>query len=542
MTEAIQQDVHPRVYAYVTTGLDALAGALAGGSQVPFSDAIDLSLDVIAVQGGRSHAQPVGMLSITLLPRSSNNRQTPADIARTSLLYRQLDYAIISVGFELDGGVGLYMVTRRKRRTNRAGPNPSMSLTLECMDVGGRVLNGDNVIFASLSVQTAGKFGDAIAAALGDDSPLLVAFAGVWGPEGDDAVDRSITVTSPFTGETTVWTDHEKGTPTFLGQSVKDVLDWILAKAPSMRVPLLRAVGGDGRPSEFIRTDKSITTWNDARVWSDSPSTYNGNVFGFLGTVLDRDFYEIWIDYIPRPNERIPEIHLIVRPKPFDEPAMEFMSVDESTGITWDDLRTLIDGLENHDIPLNEVLSDDLECGDADAASYFMVTSQHDLIGNDESAKLGLAYPLVDTWMAKKCGLRAYNTRLSLLAGDRDAMVDGDADYDGELSSASRQFRNRLLNWYRFAPWFESGLITVRGRDRYRPGDPVRLSWVIPPRGSETGVRYYCTGVSWSWSLGSPYVSTLQVTRGHNAGVIAALRQEIEDDAPASNPSHIAES
>jgi hypothetical protein len=89
-------------------------------------------------------------------------------------------------------------------------------------------------------------------------------------------------------------------------------------------------------------------------------------------------------------------------------------------------------------------------------------------------------------------------------------------------------------------PWFEEGSITVRGHDRYRPGDPVLLSWVQACRGSEMGMRYYCTSVSWSWTFGQPYTCTLRLVRGHNDGLIQELLASIAADAPASNPPHYA--
>ena len=54
-------------------------------------------------------------------------------------------------------------------------------------------------------------------------------------------------------------------------------------------------------------------------------------------------------------------------------------------------------------------------------------------------------------------------------------------------------------------------------------------------------MTYYCTGVSWEWTHGDNYISALTLDRGHNRGVLTELRRRIEADAPASNPSHFAE-
>jgi hypothetical protein len=166
---------------------------------------------------------------------------------------------------------------------------------------------------------------------------------------------------------------------------------------------------------------------------------------------------------------------------------------------------------------------------DADVFSYYLVTSAHDLFGNDQSDAEGLFYPAVDLFALARAGLRSYEGRLEVLAADFREKVRGELDY-GQIPSEVHEFRNRLFNWYRLAEYFEAGSLTVTGRDRYRPGDPVCLPWRAGFRTrlfSGFPMRYYCTGCSWQWQLGSPYTTTLQLMRGHNTASVLQATNEI---------------
>ena len=512
-----RQNPTPRVYAWVprVDGLDA--GRVR-------HDMLDLSRDVVSLHASRSEGAAMGSASLELLPRTGAV-QTTADLARVALLYQRLDLmTVVSIGIDEDGGIGLYLVRAVNKRKRHTGPMAGSGLTVQLADFG-YTLGSDHVVFASLSTQTTDKFRQQISATLGAESPLNLQFPGLFGPKPN-----------VFSPEGSAFPEDESVT-TFLAASVKDAVDYILDKTPSMRVPLLsHADGTGGKPGDFIDTSSSITSWNDARVWSDNPTSFHGTVWDFLWTVLDRDFYEIRLDYRPSSTSPIPTMELIVRPKPFDEPALEFLPVNEDTGITWDALRTFIDGVEHHEIHEHEVLEENLGVSGADAFAVYMVTSANDLIGNDKAAAEGIAYPVVDTFHARKFGIQQYNARLALLASDIVKKAEETLDYDDDVLGAMGEFRNRLVNWYRLAPWFETGTITVVGRDRYRVGDPVRLPHQPAPKGDELGMRYYTTSVSWSWSYGSAYVCQLTLSRGHNATMVDALRDMI-DNATASTPT-----
>lgn len=174
--------------------------------------------------------------------------------------------------------------------------------------------------------------------------------------------------------------------------------------------------------------------------------------------------------------------------------------------------------------------------------SHYLVTSQHELMGNPESLAEGLAFPLTDTYMARRFGLRTMRSALNLVGGDVKRKNDADEDYTGEVAGDVRDARNRLFNWHRLNPFFEQGQLVVAGRDRYRVGDPVRLPWRRAPFSGDLGMRYYLTGVTWGWSYGQPYQCTLALERGHTSAMVAEITRRIRADAPAASPDHFAES
>ena len=130
---------------------------------------------------------------------------------------------------------------------------------------------------------------------------------------------------------------------------------------------------------------------------------------------------------------------------------------------------------------------------------------------------------------------------MSLVGGDVQRQADADESYVTEVGEEVRDARGRLLNWYRMNPAFETGSLTVLGRDEYRPGDKVFLPWAHPPAGDEKGMYFYCSAVQWSWTVGQPYTTTMKIERGHNAGSVMAFKIEVVASAPYSNISNLAE-
>lgn len=461
-----------------------------------------------------------GRWSVDLLP--TQGRKGPIHIGRTSEFQRGLrPNGLISLGYDVPGGLMFGIIDDVSTERTLVGGRATSVLRIQGADVG-KTLSRDHVVRSMLTTQEQPEFFAKVAAALGNENPMLQAF-GSLGP-----------------------TD-ESGVPVFQGQSVKAVVDYILQTSTGMRIPLLACLGGVGKPGEFILTGKSVTTWNDGRVWSDNPRTYTGTIWDYIKSILDEDFYECFIDSVPFRGFNIPDIELIIRPKPFDEVSLNFLPTIEQTGIRWDQLRTRVKSRLDHDIPEHQILSEQLGHTDADVYAFYLVTSQHTLGGNPDGLKEGLFYPAVDLSAIQRAGLRAYQGRLSLLAADIVQKQLGSYDYDFEVANEVVEYRNRLFNWYRCNEYFLAGSITVPGKDEYRCGDPVLLRHVVAPRAYQAfappidkGLRFYCPSVTHQWESGGQYTTTMQLMRGHNASMIARAKFDILLASPPGNPAAIA--
>lgn len=486
------------------------------------SSKVDLSGMCRAFQVNGKVDGPGATFTLDLIPSLVNDRgpQTTAD--RSVWLFQTLQAnRLVSIGFDEPGGITLGLITKVTRTRKKAGPTVDLGLRIEGMNLG-KVLTQDQIIKAQVTVPDAPTFRRKISLALGDDTPLLVMLEGQWGPKkGGAGKDKDINI--------------------FLGKSVSDIIDWILSSSVSMKLPFMaEATGGSGRAGDFIDTSTTVTVWNDGRILSQAPHQYHGTVWGFIQSLLDRDFYEVRVDNIPNGSD-LPSTVLIVRPKPFDEKALDYATTSEHPGTDWESLTTLVHGREHHVIHSAEVMSSTLSHGDEGALSYYLVQSDHELLGNSQGQAEGLFYPIVDTWNAKRFGVRAYNARLQIVSSDIREKARGETDYAGEVRGEVREMRNRLFNWYRLNPFFLNGSIVVEGKDEYRAGDPVFLPEEYPTQSQQPGVRFYAQGVTHAWHFGGHYSCTFNVVRGHNDAMVDAVDTLIAADADLANISHFAE-
>ena len=500
----ITQTARPKVYLFLGDNRDS---------------AVDLSPYAISLSASSAVNQAAGSWSVTLAPYQVEG-STLANIQRIEERYRSIrPNQVVSLGVDEDGGIMLGLVGKVDRSVSHGGAQASVSLTISGACTG-KVLQQDHIIRASLTVGEMPDFVKKVSQELGANNPVIADLPAIWAPIS------------------------EGGVPTFLGATVAEAVSWLVDTAPSMRVPLLRtAIGGTGEPREWLNPDQEITTWNTGRIWSENPSSYQGDLWGFVTSLIDQDFYDAWVETVPT-GDILPQVRIVVRPKPYDDPDFEWLPVAEQPGLTWPELVTRIDRKPNHEIELFEVLRESFSYGDSgEVWSYYTVTSQFDIIANAETEARGLFYPCLDLWAAKTFGIRAYETHLSLVGADLARKTIADAEYTETCGAEIKEFRNRLVNWYRLNSFYESGSVTVAGRDRYRPGDPVLLPWRVAPRGAELGLRYYCTAVSWSWSFGAPYTCTLQLIRGQNPTMLREIFAEIRAGAsdPVGNPDRLAE-
>lgn len=467
----------------------------------------DLSPWVIRVSGVES-LMPPGALSISLAADALR-------LDKIALLARRMRLqGLVSVGIDRPGGIMLGLVDSVTEHKVRSGPQLSYALAIHVSQIVGKALLRDNVLLSLLEEEAAQPFFDHVEKVIGRDHPVLASLRSSLGPTAG-ANDNP----------------DDKGVALFAGKTVDEVITWAVERIPTMVFPMLaHAAGGSGKIGEYLDTSRSVTTWNDQRIYSEEPANFNGNLLGFMRTVVEPDFYEVWTSTIPNGTD-LPTVTLVVRPKPFDDPAAEVAPVAEEPGIRWQDLRTLVNELPHHEIPGDLIHEMSADMSDADAFGFYCVSSAHELMGNDQQAAEGLRFPLLDTYTLTVFGSQAMEPRLQLLSPSWEEKVAGTVDYADAIPSAAREFRNRLFNWYRLNPFFQSGVAVVDGNDNYRPGDKLWFPDHWHPYSKEPGMYAYCTSVQWEWVLGGGYTCTLRYERGHNTSVIDEANKEIAKDA-----------
>lgn len=474
-------------------------------------DRIDLSSRVQSFTVSNSVSGTPGTFSITV-----NAAQGESDHGRfeesPSLTTIIRPNAVVAIGYRLPGGITLGLVKSVQQQGSMArGPvSRSFVITGESM---GCLLTQDQISVGQIVGPESQRFRDQIGQIVGENHPILALFPSEIGETTDE---------------------QGKVTQALPGVGVRYMVDWILDNCPTMRLQILKELFGDPDPGMWIQTD-SVTTWNDARIWNDRLSAYSGTVMGFIMASVDHDFYEVFVDTTATDSD-VPDVHLIVRPKPFDSPTMEWKTtpVQEQTGLTWEDLRCRTTGAENHVITLDMAYSYSLGVSVSEVYTWFEVTCDFEPMYNSEAVALGLRYPIVDLYQLQRHGVRPYSARLALLGADIVRKNDDPTVYNGETIDEVREFRNRLVNWHRLNAWMLEGSVQVPMSDDYRPGDPVYLPWLPASIGDELGVRFYCPAVSWSWQVGAPPTCTLTLTRGANNGMVDAVRKLIKGGANVS--------
>lgn len=509
---------------------------------------LDVSRDAAAITVSKDIGAASGRWSLTLLARrgviSCASAPLLTDVER--LLQPN---SVVSLGVDRPGGLTFGLVDAVSVRDGREGRG-SRVITLEGSDFG-KILEREAIMHAILNVSDQGKFFAAIIEALGENNALIERLPGLWGPNSVSpySYDESIPL-SAFESM------GQSLSAAWLGKRPIDVLKWALT-LPSVKFPALACLGGSGRTSDLISIDDSVeSSWFDGRLNSEWPNSYQGTVWNFMRQLLDEDVYELFTETLPIGMDTFartgrltypeaPAVRLVLRPKPFDEPGLEFLPVKEQPGTDWQSLRTFVRQNENHQIEGHEVYSANLARTDADTFSFYKVLSDNSLFGSDAALQAGLSYPAADTARMQRYGLRGYDTQVKLVPYELNKAVQaGGIDSDALLDEVI-EFRNRLLNWYRLNDSFLAGSIEVAGRDEFKVGDPVLLPWLEAPRTSAVsflpakGIRAYVVGVQQAWRPGS-YRSSLRLIRGHNDAMVERAKEDIAGYGTPSAPDGLA--
>lgn len=425
---------------------------------------------------------------------------------------------LVSFGYQRDGGIGVGFVGSIELVERYVGEQLTRAVQIS----GGmedRPLSQDQVVKASLTAPELRRWYDAVEGVFGSpDHPLLIALEGAWGPRvtGDRGDLRSI----------------------MLGATVEDFARWVLDRTTSVQIPLLAYAYGVDVAAQAYQIE-GPTRWNAQRIWTFAPQTYQGNVWGFVASVIDEAFYELRADSRPREGEILPELVLVLRPKPWDDPALSWAPVQEGTGYTVQSTGAFVSGRVGGLVLAREEVQElTLGRSDQGVSNVYIVSSEHLIGGSGQALSAGLFFPLVDLWSARRFGTRPMRASVSMLGADprakqrgEDGAAPGEGGQVRQIEYEIRDFRNRLFNWHRFEPWFLQGRVVTAGRDRYRPGDWIELPWVRHPLAEQDGIRAYCVGVAWRWVYGGELTSALTLQRGYSDGAVEAFNAQVQDEA-----------
>lgn len=514
---------------------------------------LDLGPICTAFNTSKSLASPTGRWSLTLTPSLVPKSRRLIDTGDVVRALRPM--SAVAIGWHRSGGIMFGFVDSVQRSRSLGGGRVSDSITVSGTDFGKAFVH-DELVGALLTTADSAVFRREVAKVAPESSLLRSMLEEPWGPERED------------------------GSKSLFNARIADVVPWLLTNVPAMRVPLLEGMAGNpqGRIGDVVRYNIP-KSWNDGRLQILDNGPLHGTVWSFLMGLLDPDFYEVFIDtggpelvqesiVFTRSQEVrdgqlvdvltntltparlrqvsgvipgvVPPVIVFVRPKPFDEPALNWLPTKYVPELTWDGLRTRF-GLEHHVIDADMVVSEQMGFSDAEVYSYYLVNSTFDLMNSPATASLGLFYPALDLYALAHHGVRVKESRISLLSSDLEKVRGNDEAETNVMVSDTLEFRNRLYNWNRLNDYFESGSLTVVGHDDYKVGDPVLLPWREAYRGEYVnksaqktdvppeGMRYYCVAVSHRWSYGQPFMTTLSLQRGHNAALIDYAKKHIEE-------------
>lgn len=152
-------------------------------------------------------------------------------------------------------------------------------------------------------------------------------------------------------------------------------------------------------------------------------------------------------------------------------------------------------------VTLEEVVEESVGVDCSDVMSIFYPKFTGTLLSKDSMAIL--FPPLVSERLMQRFGIRAYQPEVTFVT------YPSDEDNAGQIWGMMKGLRGALAEWYSLADEMESGTLTVKGRTDLRIGYKMRLRY-----SDSESKDFYIEGVDQSWSLRSPWVTKLSVTRG----------------------------
>ena len=479
----------------------------------------DLSQSVIAFQVQKNMNQLAGSFQLVMVPRQSlESENFQADSRMLSYIYRNVHpMDLISIGVESDGGMMLGVVDNVFRSRTTYNNQVASQIIVRGRDFG-KFLIEDNTMFAPSA-------DDGYVSKLRDR--LLK--TGIVG-KNEDVTEHPLL--NFFTeNRAPKWIDNKGGDigRTFVGKTISEAISWALKSLSSLRVRLSFDGRTDVAAHELLTIQ--VSSRDGDQIATQSHNSFIGSIANLIYAILDREFYEVFIETI---NENAV---FIVRPRPYDRIGDKiskigggFKELTNSDSYLWTDLRTLVDGKVYHEIPEQDIIQLNMGVSDYETFSMYIHNTRQTLYGIPYE-QAGMFYPMMDMFALKRYGLKKRETESSLVPMD---IAEKKVKDQTEIENKLRGNRDRIFNWNRYNGILESGTVTVRGHDSFKLGDPVKLIDEIAQNG-EPGIKAYLTGYSHSWQYGQPFLSNLQLIRGENEKLIEDYKKLTDSDIVRSS-------
>jgi hypothetical protein len=289
-----------------------------------------------------------------------------------------------------------------------------------------------------------------------------------------------------------------EGRETWLNKDIRTAYDFIIEKlCAGFRTGVVCRLDKETGESvkrrirDFVDTKTGISPDPDDIIMSANEEL-RGKVWDLLRAILGGNyfFYELFVVTI---SDKEPAATLVLRRKPFDE--KDWLSL-----ATWDDPDKNCQTLDKADVKQL-----DLGRSDLDTVTVFKIQPANTLVEVDADLVVApeMLVEAMDTY-----GVRALHVTTTL---DKKETI---------TTESLRILQQNLKDWYQFNPWFEAGMVTVKGNPSIKVGEKAflpfnRIRWADGKIHPES--MFYIEGVRHRWRIGTPFETSVKLTRGQPA-------------------------